>query len=83
MLCYRSLERQCMYQRSVAADKGLEELYAGVGRVLAALQNYSIAFEALNGMTGKYYHCLLTIVDADLLYLEQVEEALEGLKGVR
>jgi hypothetical protein len=72
-----------MYQRSVAADKGLEELYAGVGRVLAALQNYSIAFEALNGMTRKYYPCLLTIVDADLLYLEQVEEALEGLKGVR
>ncbi|KAI1628272.1 C6 zinc finger domain protein [Exophiala viscosa] len=52
-LCYRSLERQCMYQRSLAADKGLEELYAGVARVLAALQNYSIAFEALNGMTRK------------------------------
>jgi hypothetical protein len=44
---------QCANQRSVAADKGLEELYAGVGRVLKALQNYAIAFEALNGMTGK------------------------------
>lgn len=82
-LCYRSLERQCMYQRSVAADKGLEELYAGVGRVLAALQNYSIAFEALNGMTREYYPGLLASVDADCLHLEQVEEALEALKCVR
>lgn len=53
-LCYRSLERQPTNHRSLAADKGLEELYAGVARVLAALQNYTIAFEALNGMAGKF-----------------------------
>ncbi|KAK4937188.1 hypothetical protein LTR10_022093 [Elasticomyces elasticus] len=57
-LCYRSLERQCMYQRSLAAEKGLDELYAGVSRVLAALQNYSIAFEALNGMTQQVEEAL-------------------------
>jgi hypothetical protein len=50
-LCYRSREMQCIFQRSMAADKGLEELYSGVARVLAALQNYAVAFEALNGMT--------------------------------
>lgn len=66
-LCYRSLERQCMYQRSLAAAKGLDELYAGVGRVLAALQNYSIAFEALNGMTRKLLILSLPItVDANI-----------------
>ncbi|EXJ81415.1 hypothetical protein A1O3_07707 [Capronia epimyces CBS 606.96] len=55
-MSYRSREMQCMYQyqRSMAADKGLEELYAGVDRVLAALQNYSIAFEALSGMTREF-----------------------------
>ncbi|KIW17815.1 hypothetical protein PV08_05010 [Exophiala spinifera] len=57
-LCYRSLERQCVYQRSVATDKGLEGLYAGIGRVLAALQNYSMAFEALNGMTQQVEEAL-------------------------
>ncbi|KAL6242318.1 Nitrilase [Rhinocladiella similis] len=57
-LCYRSLERQCLYQRSVATDKGLEGLYVGISRVLAALQNYSMAFEALNGMTQQVEEAL-------------------------
>lgn len=53
-LCYKSLEVQCINHRSSAAEKGLEDLYTGVGRVLKALQNYAIAFEALNGMTGTF-----------------------------
>ncbi|KIW85308.1 hypothetical protein Z517_00698 [Fonsecaea pedrosoi CBS 271.37] len=53
-LCYKSLEMQCINQRSSAADKGIDDLYAGVGRVLRALQNYAIAFEALNGMVRKF-----------------------------
>lgn len=53
-LCYKSLEMQCINQRNPAADKGLEDLYAGVGRVLSALKNYAIAFEALNGMARKF-----------------------------
>ena len=32
---------------------GLEELYAGLQRVLGALENYSLAFEGLGGMRGK------------------------------
>jgi len=55
---------QCANQRSVAADKGLEELYAGVGRVLKALQNYAIAFEALNGMTEQVEEVLEALKDA-------------------
>ncbi|EXJ75979.1 uncharacterized protein A1O5_00487 [Cladophialophora psammophila CBS 110553] len=57
-LCYKSLEMRCVNQRSSAADKGLEDLYAGVGRVLRALQNYAIAFEALNGMTQQVEEAL-------------------------
>ena len=53
-LCYKSLEIQCVNHRSSAADKGLEDLYSGVDRVLRALKNYAIAFEALNGMTGMF-----------------------------
>lgn len=66
-LCYRSREVQCTNQRSVAADKGLEELYAGVGRVLKALQNYAIAFEALNGMTGESFVSTIAELQADLI----------------
>lgn len=32
---------------------GLDELHAGLARVLSALTNYSIAFEALDGMRGQ------------------------------
>lgn len=53
-LCYKSLEMKCINQRNPAADKGLEDLYAGVGRVLSALKNYAVAFEALNGMARKF-----------------------------
>jgi hypothetical protein len=56
-LCYKSLEMRCFTTRSPTVDKGLEELYAGVDRVLKALQNYAIAFEALSGMTREFaYH---------------------------
>ncbi|KAH0837291.1 hypothetical protein AYO21_09998 [Fonsecaea monophora] len=57
-LCYKSLEMQCINQRSSAADKGIDDLYAGVGRVLSALQNYAIAFEALNGMVQQVEEAL-------------------------
>jgi hypothetical protein len=65
MLCRKSQE----WNRSnpfISADaqKGLEELLAGLTRVLDALNNYSIAFEALGGMRAQ-------VEDA----LEKVERA--------
>ncbi|OAP60358.1 hypothetical protein AYL99_05360 [Fonsecaea erecta] len=57
-LCYKSMEMQCVNQRSSAADKGIEDLYAGVSRVLKALQNYAVAFEALNGMVQQVEEAL-------------------------
>jgi hypothetical protein len=49
MLCHKGNEMQS----STAARNGLTELYSGLERVLNALQNYSIAFEAIDGMRGK------------------------------
>lgn len=33
----------------------IEELRQGLGRIIAAVSNYSIAFEALDGMRGMYH----------------------------
>jgi len=52
MLCHKSRE----IGRSPGVNKaasGLGELYAGLERVLRALENYSSAFEAIDGMRGK------------------------------
>lgn len=52
MLCHKSRE----LGRSPGTDSsasGLGELYAGLERVLRALENYSSAFEAIDGMRGK------------------------------
>lgn len=36
-----------------SADQLVEELRMGLERVIAAVSNYSLAFEALDGMRGK------------------------------
>jgi hypothetical protein len=55
ILCRKSQE----WNRNAAIGSGLhdclEELYAGLQRVLGALQNYSLAFEGLDGMRGKQF----------------------------
>jgi hypothetical protein len=50
MLCYKSLERRRGSSEALSAPSGLDQLYSGLDRVLNALQNYSVAFEAIDGM---------------------------------
>lgn len=52
MLCHKSKELGRSLGANSAAS-GLGELYAGLERVLRALENYSSAFEAIDGMRGK------------------------------
>ena len=52
MLCHRTSGLNHNRASSHAVTSGLEELHSGLQRVLGALQNYSIAFEALYGMRG-------------------------------
>jgi hypothetical protein len=52
MLCHKSRELGRSPGANSAAS-GLSELYAGLERVLRALENYSSAFEAIDGMRGK------------------------------
>jgi hypothetical protein len=51
-LCYRAKELNSHASPNSALESGLNELYSGLERVLNALQNYSIAFEAIGGMRG-------------------------------
>ena len=53
MLCRKSHEWNRTAAIGTDYHDGLEELYAGLQRVLGALQNYSLAFEGLDGMRGK------------------------------
>jgi len=53
MLCQKSRDWNRKATNGAGFQNGLEELYAGLGRVLGALQNYSIAFEALEGMRAQ------------------------------
>ena len=59
MLCRKSQEWNRNASVGSGLHEGLEELYAGLQRVLGALQNYSLAFEGLDGMRGKQSHHLL------------------------
>lgn len=52
MLCQRSRDIIHNSSSNAAFYNGLEELHCGLQRIIAALQNYSIAFEALDGMKG-------------------------------
>jgi hypothetical protein len=54
MLCYRAKELNSRASTNSALRSGLNELYSGLQRVLNALQNYSIAFEAIGGMRGMF-----------------------------
>ncbi len=58
MLCQKSQDFNRNSTNGMAFRSGLEELYSGLHRVLGALQNYSIAFEALEGMKGEYMTAL-------------------------
>lgn len=49
MLCHKSNE----HAASNASRTGVAELFAGIERILAALNNYAMAFEAIGGMRGK------------------------------
>lgn len=53
MLCQKSRDFNRNSTNGLAFQNGLEELYTGLQRVLDALRNYSIAFEALGGMRSK------------------------------
>lgn len=53
MLCNRSHTLDRTPPATAAFYDGVEELYSGLERILAALRNYSIAFEALDGMRGQ------------------------------
>ena len=55
MLCRKSHEWNRNATTGSGLHDGLEELYAGLQRVLGALQNYSLAFEGLDGMRGKQF----------------------------
>lgn len=51
---------------SDSTDRLVEELRQGLQRIIGALSNYSIAFEALDGMRGKpfvYFESLSDIQD--------------------
>jgi hypothetical protein len=52
MLCEQSRELNGGSPGNVAATSAIDELSSGLQRVLEALQNYSIAFEAVGGMRG-------------------------------
>lgn len=54
-LCYRSKILPPNSDNNPAAQRAKAEIHLGISRVLAALENYSLAFEALRGMTGKFY----------------------------
>ncbi|KAF2499593.1 hypothetical protein BU16DRAFT_277163 [Lophium mytilinum] len=54
MLCRKSRDiNRGSYSGNPAAS-GLGELYSGIRRVLSALENYAIAFEAIDGMRGMH-----------------------------
>lgn len=81
--CYALLSlsyKSSLAPRSESVQRAQSELHAGIGRVLAALENYATAFEALGGMTGtsgKNYILCITNFTAD-----QVREAWEGLDDI-
>lgn len=54
MLCRLSHEWNRNAAMGAGYHDGLEELYAGIQRVLGALQNYSLAFEGIDGMRSKH-----------------------------
>jgi hypothetical protein len=53
MLCEKSRELNGNLYGKSSATSGLGELSSGLQRVVEALQNYSIAFEAVGGMRGQ------------------------------
>lgn len=53
MLCRKSQERNKNAPSDPASLLGLEELRVALQRILGALQNYSLAYEALGGMRGR------------------------------
>lgn len=79
MLCQKSRDWNRGATNGAAFRNGLEELYSGLSRVLAALQNYSIAFEALEGMRGKVS---TLIVSAFVLThaAGQIQEAFDSIR---
>ncbi|OCK74949.1 hypothetical protein K432DRAFT_437761 [Lepidopterella palustris CBS 459.81] len=53
MLCRKSRSMIRGSGASLAATNGLEELYTGLQRILTTMENYSIAFEAVDGMRAQ------------------------------
>lgn len=43
-----------------STDQLVEELRQGLERIIAAVSNYSLAFEALDGMRGEFFSSLFT-----------------------
>lgn len=80
MLCHKSRELGRSHGTSSAAS-GLVELYAGLNRVLRALENYSSAFEAIDGMRGMICPCEAVI--RLMLCTGQVQEAFDLVKDAR
>lgn len=80
MLCHRSCNANSGLMRSPAFHSGLEELHCGIQRIITTLQNYSIAFEALDGMKGKCTLIKLLILTVLILISGQIEEAFQLAK---
>jgi hypothetical protein len=80
MLCHKSLERRRSSSDYSSAPSGLGELYVGLERILCALQNYSVAFEAIDGMRGKSISPQDGTVLVLTLHLVQIQEAFDVVK---
>jgi len=82
MLCHKSRELGRSAGTNSAAS-GLGELYAGLERVLRALENYSSAFEAIDGMRGKNFHLGIDCILRLTLSIVQIQEAFDLVKDIR
>lgn len=57
------------YGRIGSSDRLVQELRQGLERIIGAVSNYTIGFEALTGMRGKelqhllFFHSLLFVID--------------------
>lgn len=62
---------------SDSTDRLVEELRQGLQRIIGAVSNYSLAFEALDGMRGKFIVNLILSVTLTNIALDEIQGAYQ------
>lgn len=62
---------------SDSIDRLVEELRQGLQRIIGAVSNYSLAFEALDGMRGKLPYRNIVFITITNLALDEIQGAYQ------